>query len=177
MVDSLLMGVASATLVEGVKFLYQQAGEVLRGWRQRREDPDAPAPGILEPPGVVRVEHAAPLADPPSTELEEMLQELRDLVEPIQGGEVDPEAAAARAAGAYLRDLLEVVLRSAITFAGEEPRTVEVSDIEVVVQRVRGQVRGVHVDLDRLQGPALIRRVGVEAGEVEAGDVTGVDLT
>lgn len=176
--DPLLTGVASATLVEGVKFLYQQAGEILRGWRERRRNRDAPAPASLEPPPVVHLERAAPLADPPDTELVDTLQELRDLVEPIKDGEVDPDAAAARAAVANLRDLLEVILRSPIAFAGEQPRSVEVSDIDVVVQRVRGQVRGVRMDLERLQGPASIRRVGVEVGDVEAGgEVTGVDLT
>jgi len=178
MVEALLMGVASATLVEGVKFLYQQAGEVLRGWRERRRDREAPAPGILEPPAVVRIEHAAPLADPPDIELADTLQELKDLVEPIKDGGVDPETAAARAAVANLRDLLEVILRSPITFAGEQPRAVQVSDIDVVVQRVRGRVRGVRLDLERLQGPASIRGVGVEAGDVDpGGEVTGVDLT
>jgi hypothetical protein len=172
------MGVASAALVEGVKFLYQQAGEILRGWRERRRNRDAPAPASLRPPPEVRVERAEPLADPPDTELVDTLQELKDLVEPIKDGEVDPEAPAARAAVANLRDLLEVILRSRITFAGEQPRTVDVSDIDVVVQRVRGQVRGVRVDLERLQGPASIRRVDVKVDDVDAGgEVTGVDLT
>jgi hypothetical protein len=106
------------------------------------------------------------------------LQELKDLVEPIKDGEVDLEAVAARQAVARLRELLEVVVRSPITFAGEPTRTVDVSDIEVVVQRVAGQVRGVHADLAVLQGPASIRKVRVGAGDVDTGgEVTGVDLT
>jgi hypothetical protein len=178
MVDTLLTGVASSALVEGVRFLYQQAGELLRGWRERRRDRDAPAPSVIQPPAGVRVEHAAPLADPPDLELVDTLQELRDLVEPINYRVVDPEGAAARTAIANLRDLLEVVLRSPISFAGEQRRSVEVSDIDVVVDRVRGQVRGVRMNLERLQGPASIWGVRVETGEVVAGgEVTGVDLT
>jgi hypothetical protein len=178
MVDVLLTGVASAALVEGVRFLYQQAGEVLRGWRERRRHRDAPGPAVLKPPAAVRVGHAAPLADPPDTDLVDTLQELKDLVEPIKDGVVDPEAAAARMAVANLRDLLEVILRSRITFAGEQSRTVEASDVDLVVQRVRGQVRGVRANLARLQGAASFRQVRVEAGEVDTGgEVTGVDLT
>lgn len=172
------MGVASTTLVEGVKFLYQQAGEVLRGWRERRRDHNAPAPRMLEPPSVVHVGRAAPLADPPDMELADTLQELKDLVEPVKDGAVDPQAPAARAAIANLRDVLEVIMHSPITFAGEQPRTVEVSDIDVVVDRVRGQVRGVRVDLERQQGPVSVRQVRVDTGDVdESGEVTGVDLT
>jgi len=55
---------------------------------------------------------------------------------------------------------------------------VDVSDIDVVVQRVTGQVRGVHADLAKLQGLATIRTVRVHGGDVDSGgEVTGVDLT
>jgi len=106
------------------------------------------------------------------------LQELKDLVEPIKDGEVDPEAIAARQVVARLRELLEVIVASPITFAGESQPTVDVADIDVVVQRVTGQVRGVHADLAKLQGPASIRMIRVHGGDVDSsGEVTGVDLT
>ena len=155
-----LAGVENAALVEGVKFLYQQAAEVLSAWRARRRDRQAPPPNVVEPPGRVHVEHPRPLPDPASPEMADTLQELKDLVAPIKNGEVDPDAIAARQAVARLRELLEVIVGSPITFAGEPPRTVAVSDVDVVVQRVAGQVVGVH------------------AGDVPSGGaVTGVDLT
>jgi hypothetical protein len=177
MVEALLIGVASTALAEGVKFLYQQAGEVLRGWRERRQDRNAPAPKVLEPPAVVRVDGAVPLADPPGQDVVDALQELKDLVEPIKDGAVDPQAPAARAAIANLRDLLEVILRGRIAFAGEQARTIEISDVDVVVHRVQGQVRGVRGDLERLRDPMSVRRVRVTTGDVDGGEVTGVDLT
>ncbi len=169
-------GVENAALVEGVKFLYQQAAEILGAWRARRRDRQAPLPNAVEPPVAVRVERPRPLPDPAGAEMVDTLQELKDLVEPIKDGEVDLEAIAAREAVARLRELLEVIVASPITFAGEPPRTVDVSDIDVVVQGVTGQVRGVHADLAKLQGTATIRGVGVHAGDVD-GTVTGVDLT
>ena len=173
-----LAGLESAALVEGVKFLYQQAAEVLSAWRARRRDRQAPPPNVVEPPGAVRVEHPRPLPDPASPEMADTLQELKDLVEPIKDGEVDPEAIAARQAAARLRDLLEAIVGSPITFAGEAPRTVAVSDVDVVVLRVAGQVVGVRADLAKLQGPASIGTVRVHAGDVDSGGaVTGVDLT
>jgi hypothetical protein len=173
-----LTEVASAALVEGVKFLYQQAAEVLSAWRARRRDRQAPPPNVVEPPSTVRFEHPQPLPDPASPEMADTLQELKDLVEPIKDGKVDPEAIATRQAVARLRELLEVIMASPITFAGEPPRTVDVSDVDVVVERVVGQVRGVRADLAKLQGPCSIRNVRVHAGEVDgSGEVTGVDLT
>jgi hypothetical protein len=133
---------------------------------------------VVEPPGAIRVEHPQPLPDPASPEMADTLQELKDLVEPVKDGEVDPEAIAARQAVARLRELLEVIMGSPITFAGEPPRTLAVSDVDVVVQRVAGQVVGVRADLAKLQGSASIDTVRVHGGDVDSGGaVTGVDLT
>jgi hypothetical protein len=173
-----LTEVATAALVEGVKFLYQQAAEVLSGWRARRRDRHAPPPVAVEPPAAISVERPQPLPDPVSPEMAQTLQELKDLVEPIKDGEVDAEAIEARRAVARLRELLEVIVGSPITFAGEPPRTVAVSDVDVVVERVTGKVAGVRADLAKFQGSASIDTVRVHTGDVaDGGAVTGVDLT
>jgi hypothetical protein len=173
-----LTGVENAALVEGVKFLYQQAAEVLSAWRARRRDRQAPPPNAVQPPGAVLVERPRPLLDPTSPEMADTLQELKDLVEPIKDGQVDLEAIAARQAVARLRELLEVIVGSPITFVGEPPRIMAVSDVDVVVQRVAGQVVGVRADLAKLQGPASIDMVRIQGGDVDSGGaVTGVDLT
>jgi hypothetical protein len=133
---------------------------------------------MVEPPDAVRVEHPQPLPDPASPEMTDTLQELKDLVEPIKDGQVDPEALAARQVVARLREMLEVIVGSPITFAGEPPRTVTVSDVDVVVQRVAGQVVGVRADLAKLGGSASIDTVRMHAGDVDSGGaVIGVDLT
>ncbi len=173
-----LTGVENTALVEGIKFLYQQAAEVLSAWRARRRDRQAPPPKAVEPPGVVHFEHPRPLPDPASPEMADTLQELKDLVEPVKDGEVGPEAIAARQAVARLRELLEVIVGSPITFTGEPPRTVAVSDVDVLVRRVSGEVVGVRADLAKLRGPASIDSVRVYGGDVGSGGaVTGVDLS
>jgi hypothetical protein len=173
-----LAGVENAALVEGVKFLYQQAAEVLSAWRARRRDRQAPPPNVVGPPGAVLVQCPRPLPDPASPDMADTLQELKDLVEPVKDGEVDPDAIPARRTVASLRELLEVIVGSPITFVGEPPRTVAVSDVGVVVQRVAGQVVGVRADLAKLQGTASIDTVRVHGGDVDSGGaVTGVDLT
>jgi hypothetical protein len=173
-----LTGVENAALVEGVKFLYRQAAEVLTAWRARRRDRQAPPPNVVGPPGAVGLERPRPLPDPTSSEMADTLQELKDLVEPIKDGEVDPGTIPARQAVARLRELLEVIVRSPITFVGEPPRTVAVSDVQVVVQRVAGQVVGVRAGLAKLQGAASIDTVRIHGGDVDSGGaVTGVALT
>jgi hypothetical protein len=53
--EVLLVGVAKVALEQGVRFLYEQAGEVLTAWRARRRDPAAPGPALLPPPADVTV--------------------------------------------------------------------------------------------------------------------------
>ena len=66
---------------------------------------------------------------------------------------------------------------SPITFAGEPPRNINVSDVGVVVQGVDGQVAGVRADPAKLQGPLAVRGIVVHAGDVDSdGAVAGVEL-
>lgn len=177
MVADLMTGVESAALVKGVEFLYQQAAEVLRAWRERRQDHRAPAPRVIEPPAEIHIERADPLPDPTDLEMLDTLQELKALVQPINDGLIDADSTPAREAVANLRDLLEAVLRGPITFDGERPRT-EIADVNVVVKQVKGQVAGVHAQLAKLPGRTAIRKVHVQSDNVEpGGEAVGVKPT
>jgi hypothetical protein len=101
-----------------------------------------------------------------------MLQEWKDLAEPIKDGAIDITDPAARQAIADLRAIVEAALQAPIRFAGEPVRPSSISDIKVVTKDVAGDVAGVRAKL------ADIRRVTVRAGDVKkGGKVTGVDLT
>ncbi len=166
---------AAAALMEGVKFLYQQAGEFLTAWRARRRDKDAAPPRALDAPNGVTVTRARPLADPPSEETIDVLEQLKALVEPIQSGKIDAASPAARATIEQLRDVVEAALQAPVRLAGEPPRPLKISDIHVVTERVTGRVAGLRADLAKLPGGSEISGVGVEASDVQ-GDVFGVDL-
>lgn len=170
--EPILMTAAGLALAEGVKFLYQQAGEFLKTWRARRRDDSSPPPKVLSPPPGVTVGKADPLPDPPSREAEDTLQELHELLEPVVDGTLPVEDEAARKAVAALRQVLETVLRAPITIGGEQPRATPVeADVTVVVQDVAGEVAGIRGELQ-----AAISRVRVEAGDVQpGGSVTGID--
>ena len=168
--DPVLAGGAAAALAEGVKFLYQQAGEILTSWRARRRGEPASPPKALPPPEGVTVGPADPLPDAPSSDALDTLQDLKDVVEPIKDGTIDLANPAAREAVERLRDVVEAALGAPITFAGEEPRTGKISDVEVVTRRVSGQVTGVRTRL------AEVQRVRVQTEDVEeGGKVFGVD--
>jgi hypothetical protein len=172
-----LSAVGAVALTEGVKFLYAQAGELLSAWRQRRRDASAPPPNVLETPETVTLQGARPPHEPPSRELEDTLQDLYELVQPIARGDLDPTAPDSRRVIANLRDLLEVALHAPITFAGEAQRTLDVSDVEVTVKRVAGSVTGLRAKLNDLTA-ASIHGVNVRAEDVEeGGTVTGVELS
>lgn len=169
---------ADATITGGVKFLYSQAGEFLSAWRERRRDKGAPPPRTLDAPDGVTVTGARPLADPPSEETIKALEQLHDLVEPIQSGKIDSSTPAAWAAIEQLRYLVEAALQAPVRFAGEPPRPLKISGVSVVTERVAGRVAGLRADLAKLPGGSAVYSIYVKTGDVEAGgDVTGVDLT
>jgi len=176
-VEPILYGVEASILSEGVKFLYQQAGEILFAWRARRRDRDAPIPRVLPAPTSLTVVKARPLPDPSNNEVVDALQELKDLLEPIRAGVIDIDSATAREVIERSREVIEAVLRTPVTFAGESPRPLRVSDVAVVVERVSGRVTGLRADLAKLPR-AEVSGVRVQTANVEAeGDVRGVDLT
>ena len=106
------------------------------------------------------------------------------MVEPTQAvltsrsGKIDATTPAARATIEQLRDVIEAALQTPVRLAGEPPRPLKVSDINVVTQQVAGRVTGLRADLAKLPGGSEIYGVHVQTGDVEAGgEVTGVDLT
>lgn len=173
-----LSTVAAAALTQGVKFLYQQAGEFLSAWRARHRDKDAPPPLALDAPDGVTVTGPRPLADPPGEETIKVLEQLKDLVEPIQSGKIDAALPAARATIDQLRDVVEAALQAPVRLAGEPPRPLTISHVDVVTERVAGRVAGLRADLAKLPAGAQFSDVHVKTGEVESGgNVAGVDLT
>jgi hypothetical protein len=136
--------VGTTVLVEGVKFLYAQAGEAIKYWRERRDTPvpipaDAPIEGELEP---AKIDSAA------MERLEGEIVELRQALDPY-AADVAPALVDANNHDLIeviegLRRSLEAVLGQRIRFKGEagEPSGPLVEG-EVNVDDVLGYVAGV----------------------------------
>ncbi|MFE3525064.1 hypothetical protein ACFXOD_26200 [Streptomyces sp. NPDC059161] len=169
MSDELSLAALTATaLTEGVKFLYDQAGALLRRRRDRAAEESSLTPAAVTEP------HQLPVADPAQVErFESELRALRaDLHEYVSG--VDPvtttDEQLLRRANA-LRRVLEVIHGTPLLFAGE-PRESGVVRGRVTAEEVAGYVAAVRAE--RASGTI---EGDVRVGRVESGgEAVGVDL-
>jgi hypothetical protein len=168
-------------LTEGVKFLYAQAGELLKRWRERR-DKVAAAGGALPatdpitlalPPAVFEGQLTAPQVH--HDELAALQPRLTKLVGRLAVYQLDPGAIQAGDENLVktlddLRQVLETVYQQPLRFKGESPRVNPFVTGKVQVARSIGTV--IAVDVGTVQGGATVQ--GTAIVENSAGDVVGV---
>ncbi|WP_405691046.1 hypothetical protein [Streptomyces sp. NBC_00057] len=165
-----LAGITAVALNEGVKFLYEQAGEVLRSFRERRAATTALPPELFEasPGGLVADLDTVAQLEP------ELRMLRRDLGEYGQGVDlVDPRNSEVLALMDALRRTLEAVYGAPIVFRGEpRPGGARIRG-GVEVQEVRGYVAGVRARTASAgEVTGTVRADSVEEG----GQAVGVDL-
>ena len=156
MTDPFTLGALGAlAATEGIKFLYSQAGEVLKRWRDKKAGKDAQAEAPVSVDGADVLEGG--LVDPRIDfealgRLEEDIRELAKALGDYAGGLDEPDANDRDlvAAADGLRRALEVVYGQRITFKGEQressgPIVIGTAQIDKVV----GDVAGVRTKLAR----------------------------
>jgi len=175
-----LSTIGAETLTMGIQFLYAQAGELLKRWRERREGGDAgqalPAPeagsAVLrnEPQGLTVDDAALERLAPEIRELRASLAEYAEGIE-----KVAPDNTGLVQVTDALRAALECVLGEDLTFQGEErPAHDPDVGVEVTVDDVAGYVAGIRAN--QLVDGRL--RVDVKAKRVlPGGRVVGADFT
>ena len=168
-----LAAVGAVALNEGVKFLYAQAGEILKRRRDRKATESAKLPDTAFE--VARMPLQLDFSR--ANEVEPELRELRHALAEIGQGidELDPGDAEVLGALDALRRTLEYVYGQPITFKGER-RPDSYIDLlgEVTAREIRGYVAGIRaqhirsgqatgrVRADSVEGQA----VGLDVGEV-----------
>lgn len=167
-----LAALSATALTEGIKFLYGQAGELLR--RRRERAPENVDPVQEETPPAVVEPRVLPAADLMWVgRFESELRALRaDLQEYESGVDVvDPSDERLVRRVDALRRVLETIYGTPLIFAGESREAVNVRG-RVDVGEVAGYVAAVRAD--RLAGniKGYTRAHRVERG----GEVIGVDL-
>jgi hypothetical protein len=166
-------------LTEGIKFLYQQAGEVLKRWRERRESGGAETErALLRPPkGLLQgtVQAVGP-RDDQANALEEELRKMRrllgDYAEGIEALSPGDQLVAQQTDA--LRRLLEAAYGQRITFRGEQrPPSGPLVTGEINVKQVAGNaaaIRAKSISSGEARGRAEAERVE------QGGKLTGVDI-
>jgi hypothetical protein len=181
----ILSSLGTAALTEGIKFLYSQASEILKRWRQKKD---------AEEKSTSQLNQSEPLQiELPSTVFEGQLSNPRIHFDAVQ--ELESELRALRgdlldyAEGLemvgitdenllqtidLLRDILEKVYKQHLTFKGEDrPSSGLLVESKVDVQQIAGHVAAVRA---RKAKSGTIKADG-KAGTVElGGELIGVDI-
>jgi hypothetical protein len=172
--DLSLAGLTAAAFAEGIKFLYDQAGEALKR-RHAKHDASAAEPIAVERPDIIEGKLAPLVVDRAEAErraadLERLWSTLALYVQGVRP--VDPADTDLIAAAGGLRSALEDVFHQRITFAGEdrEPSGPIVRGT-AKAETVRGEQVGVRAK--RITGDARVEgeatATSVEEGGVQAG--------
>jgi hypothetical protein len=171
MIEPFSIGALGAiALTDGIKFLYAQAGEILKRRRERQATADpAPAAELLEG-------ELAPLQLDPAAadELTEELRRLRRQLADIADG-IEPARATDVAATLALREAIESIVGQRITFRGErrEPTGTPTITGTVRATDLRGRVSGVDLEgtpTGTIHGEVIADTAGEDA------DVAGVRI-
>jgi len=174
-----LTAVGAVVLTEGIKFLYQQAGEVLKRWRERKDAGKSATtePAQVElPPAAFEGQLEQPQVNLEAVErLEQDLRDLRAAVADYAQGidNVDPRNEQLLQTTDALRHAMEAVYGQRITFLGE-PRTASGPSVtgEANVDEVLSYVAGLRAS--KILGGSVTGRV--TAKRVEAGgQAVGLD--
>ncbi|WP_189715918.1 hypothetical protein [Streptomyces phaeofaciens] len=182
MIEGAIVGVVTTALTEGVRFLYQQAQELISARRARKatEATRTPPEGVFL--GEVRVVPDDPSVLDDYADTFDQLLSTESLVLLQSGHTVDPADEDQMLAAARLRALLENVTGRRITFVGEPDRPPSGTPFvrgEAEADIVRGEQAGVRADEigdgARVTGRSTAKEVGPGAGSygVRAGKISG----
>jgi hypothetical protein len=182
-----LAALGTIAVTEGVKFLYNQAGELLKYWREKKKVAAAPAanpqpkPPEVKLPEVFEGQLVSPkvhddVLDRVQQNISDIRKELSEYADGVQ--EIEPKNEALLTQVDALRQLLEAVYQQRITFKGEKNRgpsgpvaegTIDVNEVEGYAAAVRarhftsGQLKGT-ASADKVKSGGTL--VGVELGDV-----------
>lgn len=183
-----LTGVGIWALAEGVKFLFSEAGEALKIWREHKagrlktaRERDAVAPQPVPPAGAFEgtVQNLDPRPEVVE-QVEEPLKKARaDVLELSDGTEeVDPANPEHLAKIDRIRTLMEAVLEHRLTFKGENrPPSGPLARGEVNVKELLGEAAGIsvgHLRTGTVEGKASADRVA-EGGKLYGAKIDRID--
>jgi hypothetical protein len=173
-----LTAVGVLALTEGIKFLYGQAGELLKHWRERKAGGDQEEPELRPPADLL--EGSVDPARPNVERLERLEGELRERRRSIgdyaDGVEaVDPHNVELLQQVDELRRLIEVIYGQRITFKGEV-REPSGPMIENEVRALEAKIRRSDVGVVQGSGGSVKQTVDVTRAEIDDSSVGVVNI-
>ncbi len=177
-----LAALGGLALTEGIKFLYSQAGEILRRRRERKDakagDQTAAATPLPMPPQDALEGQLEPVVEDADAveELADQLSQLRKELSEYAAGNEEPDPAdpGVLATVQALRLALESIIGQRITFKDEprEPSGTPVVTGRMTAKTVEGIATGIDTDTveGRMHGEAVAERV------TPTGKVAGVRI-
>jgi hypothetical protein len=177
-----LAAIGGLALTEGIKFLYGQAGEILKRRRGRNDAASGAEAGSepieIETPDVVDgtlnpVTIDAEAANELTDELRALRAALADYAQDIEPVDLSDERVVR--ATSVLRDAIEAIIGQRITFKGEDR---EPTGTPIVTGRARARVlrgRATGVEAEHVTGGRITGEAEAETVE-EGGDLAGVRL-
>ena len=178
-----LTTIGETAITEGIKFLYTQAGEVLKRWRERKSgnseaaSPEAEPITVELPPGAFEGQLKDPRLDfivieRLAPELRQLRAALADYAQDID--EVDPSNRAMLETVDALRRAMEAVYGQTLTFKGEPgPSSGTMVVAEAKADEVQGYVAGLRAR--KIIGATVVSRMDV--GKIaEGGEAVAVDV-
>jgi hypothetical protein len=170
-------------LNQGISFLYGQAAELLKRWRDRKEAgrpgttlSAAPADGVDQSVLVGELQPHPIDSSAVSEHLDEMILLTEKLGSYVIGiRSIDPSDIELTSSVEALRGLLELAYRQQITFQGEQRATTGSDiDVEIVAERVAGELTLARIKTIKSAAQLHVR------GEVDtiakSGRVVGLDV-
>lgn len=179
--------VGTVALTEGIKFLYTQAGEVLKRWRERREAAESGAASSddtaqidIELPDAFEGQLSEPkihfdVLERLEEDLRETRRSLSDYADDIEKVNKNDEDLLVKTDA--LRRLLEATLQERITFKGEQrPPSGPIVQGRIDVDEVAGYaaaVRTKRITSGHVKGEAKAKRVEGEFIGIDADEIGG----
>lgn len=169
MTDPVTLGVVvSWVTLEGIKFLYGQASELLKAWRQQRHDVPVAQSSALDRAPQQRPVNTAVLAQEADT-LRGIVGTLAPYAEEM--ADITPGDAGLAERADQVRVILEAVYGQRFTFKGEQR---DPTGTTVTVHQALGRIAGVVVGVEADARPGVTVQVEQIATSVEqGGSMTG----
>lgn len=175
-----LAGIGMAAITEGIKFLYNQAGELIKWRREKRASAHDARPNLLPRPETILPPGAPPnINEEALNRLEDPVNQLCDKLSGVVSGRTraDLEDPALLGNVDALRRALEAILGQPLTFQGEKradsqgPTVVGVVNVKDVEGYVAGVAAGTIKFSRNVEGHVRADKVG------STGTVIGVHVT